>query len=84
MKVVIVYHNQTMIDYFQWLGLKFPEAAVYLDIVRECYEAYVLYNFLCYLLNFLEFEYELTTAMGTAQPCPLKREKHQNSHNREN
>jgi hypothetical protein len=26
--------------------------------MREVYEAYVLYNFLCYLLNFLEFENE--------------------------
>lgn len=36
-----------------WFALRFPEAAIYLDTVRECYEAYVIYNFLAYLLNFL-------------------------------
>ena len=33
-----------------WLALRFMGAAIYLDTVRECYEAYVLYNFFSYLL----------------------------------
>jgi hypothetical protein len=30
------------------------DARLYLDPVRECYEAYVIYNFYAYLTNFLE------------------------------
>jgi len=36
-----------------WFGLKFPEAAIYLDTVRELYEAYVIYNFYALLLEFV-------------------------------
>lgn len=55
-------------NFVQWLGLKFPQAAVYLDTARECYEAYVLYNFLRYLLNFLEFEYDLIDDLESKPP----------------
>ncbi len=37
-----------------WLALRFKDARLYLDPVRECYEAYVIYNFYAYLMNFLE------------------------------
>ncbi|XP_059153004.1 transmembrane protein 184C-like [Physella acuta] len=40
-----------------WFALRFPEAAIYLDTLRECYEAYVIYNFMAYLLSFLYHEY---------------------------
>ncbi|XP_063233090.1 transmembrane protein 184C [Bacillus rossius redtenbacheri] len=36
-----------------WLGLLFPEESIYMDSLRECYEAYVIYNFMVYLLNYL-------------------------------
>ncbi|XP_061163938.1 transmembrane protein 184C-like [Saccostrea echinata] len=39
-----------------WFALRFPEAAIYLDTLRECYEAYVIYNFMAYLLNYLWIE----------------------------
>ncbi|KAI8468436.1 MAG: organic solute transporter Ostalpha-domain-containing protein [Monoraphidium minutum] len=39
-----------------WLALRFKDARLYLDPVRECYEAYVIYNFYAYLMNFLEDE----------------------------
>ena len=44
--------------------------------MREVYEAYVLYNFLCYLLNFLEFEHpdleeKLSSRPPVRQPLPL-------------
>ncbi|KAG8230109.1 hypothetical protein J437_LFUL007653 [Ladona fulva] len=42
-----------------WLGLVFPVASIYLDSMRECYEAYVIYNFMAYLLNYLNSEYNL-------------------------
>ncbi len=37
-----------------WFVLRFPASAIYLDTIRECYEAFVIYNFLIYLCNFLE------------------------------
>eukprot|EP00039_Didymoeca_costata_P017871 m.331203 g.331203 ORF g.331203 m.331203 type:complete len:396 (-) comp16672_c0_seq1:335-1522(-) len=36
-----------------WLALRFVGVGIYLNTVRECYEAYVIYNFLMYLLTFL-------------------------------
>ncbi|XP_046852379.1 transmembrane protein 184C-like [Xenia sp. Carnegie-2017] len=41
-----------------WLALRFPEAAIYLDSVRECYEAFVILSFLAYLLSYLHAEHE--------------------------
>jgi len=39
-----------------FLSLRFKDMALYLDIVRDCYESYVLYMFLQLLVNFLEVE----------------------------
>ncbi|XP_053399319.1 transmembrane protein 184C-like [Mercenaria mercenaria] len=36
-----------------WFALRFKETAIYLDTIRECYEAYVIYNFMAYLLSYL-------------------------------
>uniref|UniRef100_A0A667XH24 Transmembrane protein 184C n=1 Tax=Myripristis murdjan TaxID=586833 RepID=A0A667XH24_9TELE len=40
-----------------WLALRYPSLAIYVDTCRECYEAYVIYNFLVFLLNFLSNQY---------------------------
>ncbi|TGZ60757.1 hypothetical protein CRM22_008359 [Opisthorchis felineus] len=40
-----------------WFALKFPSSAIYFDTLRECYEAYVIYNFLAFLLNYLRHEH---------------------------
>ncbi|KER19829.1 hypothetical protein T265_11495 [Opisthorchis viverrini] len=40
-----------------WFALKFPPNAIYFDTLRECYEAYVIYNFLAFLLNYLRHEH---------------------------
>ncbi|XP_060530304.1 transmembrane protein 184C [Cylas formicarius] len=42
-----------------WLGLIYPKESVYVDSLRECYEAYVIYNFMKYLLNYLNMESDL-------------------------
>uniref|UniRef100_A0A668VUY0 Transmembrane protein 184C n=1 Tax=Oreochromis aureus TaxID=47969 RepID=A0A668VUY0_OREAU len=42
---------------FQWIALKYPSIAIYFDTCRECYEAYVIYNFMTFLLNYLENQY---------------------------
>uniref|UniRef100_H2Z6Q8 Transmembrane protein 184C n=1 Tax=Ciona savignyi TaxID=51511 RepID=H2Z6Q8_CIOSA len=48
----------------KWFAIKFPKAAIYLDTIRECYEAYVIYSFMAYLLNYLTREYELAGTLG--------------------
>ncbi|XP_074650637.1 transmembrane protein 184C-like [Tubulanus polymorphus] len=40
-----------------WFALMFPSAAIYLDTLRECYEAYAIYNFMTFLMNFLHSEF---------------------------
>nr|XP_002127885.1 transmembrane protein 184C-like [Ciona intestinalis] len=47
-----------------WFAIKFPKLAIYFDTVRECYEAYVIYSFMVYLLNYLTREYELAGTLG--------------------
>lgn len=58
----------------KWLAIQLSCAAIYLDTMRECYEAYVLYNFLCYLFNYLTSEYdpaeELNSRPAVGQPIP--------------
>ncbi|XP_070198504.1 transmembrane protein 184C-like isoform X2 [Littorina saxatilis] len=51
-----------------WLALRFPPAAIYLDTLRECYEAYVIYNFMRYLLNFLQREHPRLDLMLEEKP----------------
>ncbi|XP_066245551.1 transmembrane protein 184C isoform X1 [Euwallacea similis] len=46
-----------------WLGLIYPTASVYVDSARECYEAYVIYNFMKYLLNYLNMEMNLEASL---------------------
>jgi len=47
----------------QWLGLVFPDKNIYMDSFRECYEAYVIYNFMIYLLNYLNSETNLVASL---------------------
>lgn len=42
-----------------WLGLVYPEGSIYVDSLRECYEAYVIYNFMMYLLAYLNADHQL-------------------------
>lgn len=46
-----------------WLGLEFPEQSIYMDSMRECYEAYVIYNFMKFLLNYLNEDVDLETSL---------------------
>lgn len=40
-----------------WLCLRFKDASFYIDPVRECYEAFVIFNFYMYLVGYLEDDY---------------------------
>nr|XP_006002953.1 PREDICTED: transmembrane protein 184C isoform X2 [Latimeria chalumnae] len=42
---------------YVWVALKYPGIAIYVDTCRECYEAYVIYNFMIFLLNYLTYQY---------------------------
>uniref|UniRef100_A0A1A9WHJ7 Transmembrane protein 184C n=1 Tax=Glossina brevipalpis TaxID=37001 RepID=A0A1A9WHJ7_9MUSC len=46
-----------------WLGLLFPKHSIYVDSLRECYEAYVIYNFMVYLLHYLNLGMDLEATM---------------------
>ncbi|CAH0393958.1 unnamed protein product [Bemisia tabaci] len=37
-----------------WFGLVFPTRVLYLNSLRECYEAYVIYSFMKFLFNYLD------------------------------
>jgi len=37
-----------------WLALRFRDARDYLDPIRECYEAFVIYSFYAYLMAYLQ------------------------------
>ena len=54
--------------FLQFIALRFPDAAIYVDTLRECYEAYTLYNFLRYLQNYLESEYNLVEEFSKMDP----------------
>ncbi|KAL6118322.1 tmem184c [Pungitius sinensis] len=50
-----------------WLALRYPGLAIYVDTCRECYEAYVIYNFLVFLLSFLSNQYPSLVLMLEVQ-----------------
>ncbi|XP_075235291.1 transmembrane protein 184C isoform X2 [Lycorma delicatula] len=56
-----------------WLGLTDPSVGIYVDCARECYEAYVIYNFMIYLLNFLNYE----KVGGHERSSSIKSKEHQ-------
>jgi len=51
-----------------WIGMKLPPASIYLDTLRECYEAFVIYSFMKYLLNFLYREVDVEMIMIECKP----------------
>ncbi len=41
-----------------FLSLRFKTSAIYLNTMRETYEAYVIYSFTVFLMNFVALSYE--------------------------
>ena len=58
-------HKRDSLNLCHFLFYRFSEYSVYFDSLRECYEAYVIYNFMRYLLNYLYSEYELEETLGS-------------------
>eukprot|EP00731_Ephydatia_muelleri_P028273 Em0019g1146a len=52
-----------------FLGLLYPPSAIYWTTIRNCYESFVLYSFLRYLLNFLEHSYAPLDDTLNARPA---------------
>lgn len=49
-----------------WLALRFRTAAIYIETFRECYEAYVVYNFFYYIIALLgDSEVQLISILKT-------------------
>ena len=44
-------------------GLIYPNYSLYVDALREIYEAYVIYNFMKYLLNYLNLEMDFVISL---------------------
>ncbi|XP_075832714.1 transmembrane protein 184C-like isoform X2 [Microtus pennsylvanicus] len=40
----------------KWLSMKFPKVAVYVDTCKDCYEAFVLYNFMILMRNYVQIQ----------------------------
>ncbi|KDD73924.1 organic solute transporter Ostalpha [Helicosporidium sp. ATCC 50920] len=51
-----------------WLSLRFVDARFFLDPLRECYEAFVIYNFYAYLMAYLEDEFGDVDAYYAGKP----------------
>mmetsp|Transcript_129 Transcript_129/g.497 ORF Transcript_129/g.497 Transcript_129/m.497 type:complete len:654 (-) Transcript_129:55-2016(-) len=52
-----------------WFGLRFHRTAIYLDTIRECYEAYVVYSFFMFLVNYLEEQHgNVAALLATKRP----------------
>jgi hypothetical protein len=59
-----------------WLALRFPELAIYLNSMRECYEAFVVFNFFTYMMLYLRrlptFDTQILHKPPVAQLGPLR------------
>ncbi|KAG5459370.1 MAG: organic solute transporter subunit alpha/Transmembrane protein [Olpidium bornovanus] len=53
-----------------WLSLLSKSASFYLDIVRDVYEAFVMYSFFHLLVNYLGGEREMLTMLHGRSPTP--------------
>lgn len=51
-----------------WLALRFKDAAIYLNVGRECYEAWVLYSFTFFLIKSLGTEEEVVGLLIEKEP----------------
>ncbi len=56
-----------------WLSLHYTEQALYFDLVRDCYEAYVIYQFFNLLIAFINtYEFEVESQMTESEDGSLE------------
>jgi len=53
-----------------WLGLRFASITLYFDLLRECYEAFVIYSFYQLLISALGGERKLVALLAKKEPMP--------------
>jgi len=53
-----------------WLGLRFASIALYFDLLRECYEAFVIYSFYQLLVTYLGGERKLVAKLAEKPSHP--------------
>ena len=53
-----------------WLGLTYPQVALYFDFIRECYEAFVIYCFFQLLVQSLGGEEKLAYRLAGKEEHP--------------
>jgi len=51
-----------------WLALRFKAASLYIETIRECYEAYVIFNFMYFLIALLGEEQQLVQKLKFKSP----------------
>ena len=51
-----------------FFALRFIDSYIYLDAARECYEAYVIYNFYVYLLAYLRQRADFDLSVTKREP----------------
>eukprot|EP01031_Cornospumella_fuschlensis_P049852 gene49852-61024_t len=52
-KIVAITYMIPIYSVDSFLGLLFPDISMYINLLRDCYEAYVLYLFLSLMLSYL-------------------------------
>uniref|UniRef100_UPI00358F5748 transmembrane protein 184C isoform X2 n=1 Tax=Myxine glutinosa TaxID=7769 RepID=UPI00358F5748 len=53
-----------------WLALRFPSVSIYINTCRECYEAFVIYSFMAYLLSYLGEKFPHLESTLESRPTP--------------
>lgn len=60
-----------------FVSLRFKDAALYVDMLRDCYEGYALYLFLALMVGYLGDgdEYKVRGMVGVGPPSPRAEKK---------